>query len=329
MSYQVRMRRIGLAVVLALSLLAPLAVEAQQGGKIPLVGVLRPTSQTDPLTEAFRQGLRDLGYVEGHNIRLVYRFAEGQFERLPGLAAELVQLPVDVLVTDGPGALAAKRATDTIPIVFAISSHPVEDGLVASLARPGGNITGFSPMALDLAGKRLELLREIIPSLRRMAIVWNPGRLGSAVQIKEFESVTAQGGIQLEVAEVRSPLELDRAFRALVAKKVGAATVIDDAMFYNERSRIAERAAHSRMPAMYGHRGYVEAGGLLSYGANFTELFRRAAIFVDKILRGAKPADLPVEQPTKFELVINLRTAKALGLTIPQSLLVRADELIR
>jgi putative ABC transport system substrate-binding protein len=303
------MRRIGLAVVLGL-VLAPFAAQAQQGGKVPLVGVLRPTSPTDPLTETFRQGLRDLGYVEGHNIRLVYRFADGQYERLPGLAAELVRLPVDVLVTDGPGAVAAKHATDTIPIVFAISPHPVEDGLVASLARPGGNITGFSPMALDLAGKRLELLREIVPSLRRMAIVWNPGRLGHAVQIKEFQAVTSKGGIQLEIAEVRSPQELDRAFRTLVAKRIGAVTVFDDAMFYNERTRITERAAQSQMPAMYGHRGYVEAGGLLSYGANFPELFRRAAIFVDKILKGVKPADLPVEQATKFELVINLKTAK-------------------
>jgi putative ABC transport system substrate-binding protein len=258
----------------------------------------------------------------------VYRFAEGQYERLPGLAAELVRLPVDVLVTDGPGAVAAKHATDTIPIVFAISSHPVEDGLVASLARPGGNITGFSPMALDLAGKRLELLREIVPSLRRMAIVWNPGRLGHAVQIKELQAVTSKGGIQLEIAEVRSPQELDRVFRKLVAKRVGAVTVLDDAMFYNERTRITELAGQSQMPAMYGHREYVEAGGLLSYGANFTELFRRAATFVDKILKGAKPGDLPVEQPTKFELVINLKTAKALGLMIPQTLLLRADQVI-
>ena len=322
------MRRIGLAAVLALGLLAPLAADAQQAGRIPLVGVLRPTSPTDPLTDPFRQGLRDLGYVEGHNIRLVYRFAEGRYERLPGLAAELVRLPVDVLVTDGPGAIAAKHATDTIPIVFTISAHPVEDGLVASLARPGGNITGLSALDLDLAGKRLELLREIVPSLRRMAIVWNPGRLGHAVQVKELQAVTSKGGIQLEIAEVRNPQELDRAFRTLVAKKVGAVTVFDDAMFFQERTRITELAAQSQMPAMYGYRGYVEAGGLLSYGANRAELSRRAAIFVDKILKGVKPADLPIEQPTKFELVINLKTAKALGLTIPQSILVRADEII-
>ena len=321
------MRLIVLAVVLGLAL-GPLAAQAQQGGRIPLVGVLRPTSPTDPLTDPFRQGLRDLGYVEGHNIRLVYRFAEGRYERLPGLAAELVRLPVDVLVTDGPGAIAAKHATDTIPIVFAISAHPVEDGLVASLARPGGNITGLSALDLDLAGKRLELLREIVPSVRRMAIVWNPGRVGHAVQIKELQAVTSKGGIQLEIAEVRSPQELDRAFRTLVAKKVGAVTVFDDAMFSKERTRITELAAQSQMPAMYGHRGYVEAGGLLSYGANRPELLRRAATYVDKILKGAKPADLPIEQPTKFELVINLKTAKKLGLTIPPSLLARADQII-
>jgi putative ABC transport system substrate-binding protein len=307
----------------------PLAAQAQPRGKIPLVGVLRPTSPTDPLTEAFRQGLHDLGYVEGHNIRLEYRFAEGQYERLPELAAELVRLPVDVLVTDGPGAVAAKHATDLIPIVFAVSSHPVEEGLVASLAQPGGNITGLSIMAPEFAGKRLELLREIVPGIPRTAILWNSDRRGHAIQIKEFQAVAARGGIHLEVLEVPHPQEFDRAFLTMVEKGVGAAIMLDDAMFYNERTRIATLAAQSQLPTMYGHRGYVEAGGLLSYGPNFTERFRRAATYVDKILKGAKPADLPVEQPTTFALVINLKTAKVLGLTMPPALLLLADEVIQ
>jgi putative ABC transport system substrate-binding protein len=323
------MRRIGLAVILTLNLaLAPLAVEAQQRGKIPLVGVLRPTSPTDPLNEAFQQGLRDLGYVEGQNIRLEYRFAEGRFERLPELAAELVRLPVDVLVTAGPGAVAAKHATDLIPIVFAVFAHPVEEGLVASLARPGGNVTGLSSMGPELAGKRLELLMKIVPGLRRTAILWNPGRPEYAIQIQELHAVAARVAIPLEVAEVRSLPEFDRAFRTMVDKSVGAAIILDDAMFYSQRTRIVELAAQSQMPAIYGHRAYVDAGGLVSYGANFAALFRRAATFVDKILKGAKPGDLPVEQPTKFELVINLKTAKALKLRIPQSLLLRADQVI-
>ena len=317
-------------MTLMLSLLAAsLAAQAQPREKIPLVGVLRPTSPTDPLTEAFRQGLRDLGYVEGYNMRLEYRFAEGQSERLPALAAELVRLPVDVLVTDGPGALAAKHATNLIPIVFAVSPNPVEEGLVASLARPGGNITGFSVMTPELAGKLLELLREIVPGILRMAIVWNPGRLTHAIAVKETTAVAARGGIHLEVVEVRSPQEFDRAFQTIVDKGVGAAIILDDALFYNERTSIVELAAQRQMPAIYGHRGYVEAGGLLSYGPNFTELFRRAAIVVDKILKGIKPGELPVEQPTQFALVINLKTAQALGLTLPPMLLFQADEVIK
>lgn len=321
---------VGIIVTFAFALFwAPLAAQAQQRKNIPLVGVLRPTSPTDPLTEAFRQGLRDLGYVEGHNIRLAYRFAEGQYERLPDLAAELVRLPVDVLVTDGPGAVAAKHVTERIPIVFAVFSNPVEEGLVASLAQPGGNITGFSPMAMELAGKRLELLRELVPGILRMAIVWNPDRLGHAMQVQATQDVAARVGIHLDVMAVRRPQEFDRAFQTMVDQGVGATIMHDDAVFYNERTSIIELAAKRQMPAMYGHRGYVEAGGLLSYGANFTELFRRAATYVDKILKGAKPADLPVEQPTKFVLAVNLKTAKALGLTIPPMLLFQADEVIQ
>jgi putative tryptophan/tyrosine transport system substrate-binding protein len=234
-----------------------------------------------------------------------------------------------VLVTAGPGAVAAKHATDTIPTVFAVFAHPVEEGLVASLARPGGNVTGSSTMAPELVGKRLELLREIVPGILRMAILWNPGRPEYAIQIKETQAVAARVGIHLEIAEARNLLEFDRAFRTMVDKGAGAAIILDDAMFYNQRTRIVEIAAQSQMAAIYGHRGYVEAGGLLSYGPNFTELFRRAALFVDKILKGAKPGELPVEQPTKFDLVINLKTAQALGFTIPPTLLFQATEMIR
>jgi len=325
-----KFRTVGVIVTFALSLFwVPLAAQVQRPGKIPRIGVLTALSATDPLIEAFRQGLRDLGYVEGHNMRIEYRFAEGQYERLPALAAELAQLPVDVLVTDGAGALAAKHATATIPIVFTVFADPVAEGLVASLAQPGGNVTGLSSMSQDVVAKRLELLREVVPGLRRMAILWNPGRPGHAIQIKELQAASARVGVDLEVLEVRSPPESDRAFLTMVEKGVGAAIMLDDATFYKERTRIATLAAQSQMPTIYGHRGYVEAGGLLSYGPNLAANFRRAAYYVDRILKGAKPADLPVEQPMKVELVINLKTAKELGLTIPPSLLFQADEVIK
>ncbi len=325
-----RLRAIRLIVILALGILAtPHATTAQAPVQSPRIGVLTPLSAPNPLIEAFRQGLHDLGYVEGHNIRIEYRFAEGQYERLPALAAELVQLPVDVLVTDGPGAVAAKHATATIPIVFAVFGAPVEEGLVASLARPGGNVTGLSSMAGELTAKRLELLTAVVPRLSRIAILWNPGRPAYALQIKELHAVAARVGLHVEVLEVRSPPEFDHAFRTMVDKGVGAVIVHDDALFFKERTRLATLAAQSQLPAIYGHRGYVEAGGLLSYGPNFPELFRRAATYVDKILKGTKPADLPIEQPTKFELVINLKTAEALGITIPPTLLFQADEVIR
>jgi len=236
---------------------------------------------------------------------------------------------VDVLVTAGQGALAAKHATATIPIVFTVFGDPVGEGLVASLARPGGNVTGLSIMAQDLAAKRLELLTEVVPGLRRIAILWNPRRSAHAIQIQEIQAASARGGLHLEVLEVRSPPEFDRAFLTMGDKGVGAAIILDEALFYNERTRIATLVAQRQMPAIYGHRGYVDAGGLLSYGPNFAELNRRAATFVDKILKGAKPGDLPVEQPTKFELVLNLKTAKALGITFPPTLLVLADEVIQ
>ena len=321
---------VGLIVTLTLSLLAaPLAAQAQRPGKSPRIGILHLSTAADSLSEAFEQGLRDLGYVVGKNLVLEYRFAAGQFERLPALAAELVQLPVDVLVTAGPGALAAKQATATIPIVFPVFADPVGEGLVASLARPGGNVTGLSIMGTDLAAKRLELLTAVVPGLRRLALLWNPDRPGHALQIQEIHAAAAQGGIHVDVLEVRSPLEFDRAFLTMGDTGVGAAIIIDEVTFFNERTCLAALAAQYQIPAMYGHRGYVDAGGLLSYGPHFAALFRRAATFVDKILKGAKPGDLPVEQPTTFELVINLKTAQTLSLTIPPLLLFQADEVIK
>jgi ABC-type uncharacterized transport system substrate-binding protein len=321
---------IGLLVLLALGLLVvPLAAAAQPPGKIPLIGVLRPVSAGDPHTEAFRQGLRELGYVEGHTIRLEYRFAEGRFERLPTLAADLVRLPVDVLVTDGAGVLAAKQVTATIPIVFAVFADPVAERLVDSLARPGGNVTGLSLLAQDLAAKRVELLTTAVPGLRRIAVLWNRDRPGHVTQIQEIHAASARVGIHLEVLDVRSPQEFDRAFATMVDHGVGAALVLDSALFFNERTRLLALAAKSQMPTIYGQRGFVEAGGLLSYGPSFPALFRRAATYVDKILKGMKPGDLPVEQPTTLELVINLKTAKELGLTLSPSLLFQADEVIR
>ena len=322
---------VGVIVTLTLSLLAA-PLTALPRSTVPRIGILFQDTIAEvstPLWEAFRQGMRDLGYVEGKNIVLEYRFAARQYERLPELAAELVRLPVDVLVTAGAGALAAKQATATIPIVFTVFGDPVGEGLVASLARPGGNVTGLSIMAQDLAAKRLELLTEVVPGLRRIAILWNPRRSAHAIQIQEIQAASARGGLHLEVLEVRSPPEFDRAFLTMGDKGVGAAIILDEALFYNERTRIATLVAQRQMPAIYGHRGYVDAGGLLSYGPNFAELNRRAATFVDKILKGAKPGDLPVEQHTKFELVINLKTAQALGLTMPPLLIFRADEVIK
>ena len=324
-------RTVGFFVSLALTLLvAPLVADEQRPVGMPRIGVLRPTSATDPLTAVFRHGLRDLGYVEGHNMRLKERFAEGQYERLPALAADLVQLPVDVLVTGGaPAIRAATQATATIPIVIAFGDDPVEAGLVASLARPGGNVTGVSNTPAAFATKRLELLTELVPGLSRMAILSSPERAVHARQIDAIQTVAARIGMHLDVLEVRSPQEFESAFATMVANGIGAVNVLDDGMFYQERPRLAALAAQSQISAIYDNRGFVEAGGLLSYGPNLPALFRRATVYVDKILKGAKPADLPMEQPTAFELVINLKTAEALGLTIPPSLLIQATEVLR
>jgi len=326
------MRLIGLAVVLAVSLiLAPLAAQGQQAGRVPRIGYLGTRTPSDFGLDAFRQGLRELGWVEGQNIVIDYRFAEGRLDRLPDLAAELVRLKVDIIVAHStPGAAAAKNATETIPIVMTVVGDPVGLGLIASLARPGGNATGlsFSVVGLEIIGKQLELLKETVSKIRRMAILSNAANPIQPLAIRDVNVAARSLGVQLQLLEVRGPNEFDSAFAAMAKERVGALLVVADSMFVFHRTRLADLAARSRLPAAYGWREHVEAGGLMSYGPSLRDLFRRAATYVDKILKGAKPADLPVEQPTKFELVINLKTAKALGLTIPQSVLGRADQVI-
>jgi putative ABC transport system substrate-binding protein len=321
---------VALIVTLALSLLAaPAAAGAQQVGKVPRIGVLFG-SPAASWVEALRQGLRELGYVEGQTIRIEWRSAEGRYERLPELAVALVRLDVDVLVAHPTIAVrAAKQATAAIPIVIPASADPVGAGLVASLARPGGNITGSTFISSEISGKRLELLKQVIPRARRVVALANPANPATALQLSEAQTAARGLGVTLDVLAVRGAAELDGAFAALRRGNPEAVIVIDDPTLGSLRTRIVPQIAQSRLPAVYGWRDWVDAGGLMSYGANVDEMFRRAAFYVDKILKGAKPADLPVEQPTKFELVINLKTAKALGLTIPPSLLIRADEIIQ
>jgi len=327
------MRLIGLAVILSLTL-APLAGEGQQAAKVPRIGYLALNPGTSPhLREAFLQGLRDLGYVEGRNVVIEYRSAEGKPERFPALAAELVALKVDVIVTGGgtPTALAAKQATRTIPIVFASAGDPVADGLITSLARPGGNITGSSNLTPELVGKCLEQLKQAVPGVSRVAFLWQPGGAGEGTEkdmLKRAEVAARALGVRPQFVEARGPADFDRAFSEMTRARAGALTVLVGAMFIVAQRRLVDLAAKNRLPALYGLREYVDAGGFMSYGPNVADLFRRTATYVDKILKGAKPGDLPVEQPTKFELVINLKTAKALGLTIPPSLLQRADQVI-
>jgi putative ABC transport system substrate-binding protein len=314
-------------------LTAPRASEAQQAAKIARIGYLVTSLAVSPHPqEAFRQGLRDLGYVEGRNVVIEYRDADGKPERFPAVAAELVALKVDVIVA-GPtlAALAANQATKTIPIVFANAADPVASGLVTSLARPGGNVTGLSMLAPELVGKCLELLTQAVPGVSRVVVLWQPGSSGERTEkdmLKEADGAARALGVRLQVVEVRGPADFDRAFSDMTRARAGALAVLPSSMLFNERRRLVDLAAKNRLPAVYPYREAVDAGGLMAYGANFADLYRRAATYVDKILKGAKPGDLPVEQPTKFELVINLKTAKALGLTIPQSLLGRADQVI-
>ena len=313
---------------------APLVAEAQQAAKVARIGLLATNRAVAPRhVDAFLQGLRDLGYVEGRNLVIEYRDAEGKLERLPTLAAELVALKVDVIVAaTTPGALAAKQATNTVPIVFAVAADPVTDGLVASLARPGGNVTGSSYLGTDLIGKLLELLKQAVPGVVRVAVLRQPSFVPERTEkdIQKGAEVAARAlGLQLHFVEARGPDDFERAFLDMTKARAGALMALGGNMFFSERRRLVNLAATNRLPGVYGLREYVDAGGLMSYGANQVDLFRSAATYVDKILKGAKPGDLPVEQPTKFELVINLRTAKALGLTIPQSVLGRADEVIQ
>ena len=321
-------------VALAL-LAAPLVTDAQQPGKVFRIGILANVGLTDPegarVWGALIQGLRELGYVEGQNITIEFRSSDGKYERLPDLAADLVRLKVDVIVAPAAqNPLAAKQATRTIPIVMASSGDPVQSGLVASLARPGGNITGLTSfVGPELVGKQLELLKEAVPKVSRVAVLWNPASTINPLWLGEAKGAARSLRVQLQLLEVPRPDEFERAFAAMARERAGALLVLTDGMFLLHRTRIAVLAARQRLPAMYTLRELVDAGGLMAYGASLRDNFRRAATHVDKILKGATPADLPVEQPTRFELVINLGTAKALGLTIPQSVLFRADEVIK
>src|SRR6266540_4978916 len=320
------------AVLALLMLTVPLGAVAQPGGKVYRIGYLSPSSATNVscFTEAFRQGLRELGWVEDQNIVIEYRFAEGQFDRLPDLAAELVRLKVDVVVAiPTPAAVAAKNATATIPIVMANVGDPVGLGLIASLARPGGNVTGLSySVGMETFGKSLELLKTAVPEVRRVAVLSNPANPAHALAISSLKVAAPSLRLELQFLAARGPNDFDGAFGAMAKGRAGAVLVAADSLFHFHRARLANLTTKHRLPSMHGLREIVEAGGLMSYGPDTTYQIWHAATYVDKILKGAKPADLPVEQPTKFEVVINLKTAKALGLTIPPSLLQRADEVI-
>ena len=326
-----RLRITGLLVTLAIALLtAPLAAGAQQPAKVPRIGFLLGSSPgPDPRIEGFRQGLRELAYLEGKNIAIEWRYAEGKEELVPKLAAELVQLNVEIIVTDGTNVTrAAKNATKTIPIVMASDADPVGNGFVASLARPGGNVTGLVNLIAGLSGKRLELLKEAIPGILRVGILWNPDNPSSVSGFKETQEAARALAMQLQSLEVRSADDFAGAFQAATKAKARALTVVSDSLMFSNRRRLLGLASKNKLPTMHTQSLWVDAGALMSYGTNFPDLYRRAAIYVDKILKGAKPADLPVEQPTKFELVINAKTAKAIGLTIPPVLLLRADRVI-
>src|SRR5712692_4685666 len=311
-------------------LAAPLAVEAQPAAKMPRVGLLGlGSAESSPLFEALRQGLRERGWVEGQNIAFEDRTTAGHYSRLPDVAAELVRLKVDVIVTWGTTpALAARKATGTIPIVTIAGSDPVETGLATSLARPGGNVTGLTTSGRELVGKRLELLKETLPGLLRIAVLWNPESRTELVSLRNAEAAARLLGLQVQPAEVRRPEDLEKAFASLAHERVEALVAVPSTMFRAHRARIVELAARHRLPSTFPERDYVEAGGLMSYGPDSKAIFRQLATYVDRILKGAKPGDLPIEHPTKFELVINKKTAKVLGLTIPPALLLRADQVI-
>jgi len=307
----------------------PLAARAQQAGKIRAIGLLSPASRSPSVVPALFDALAELGWIEGKNLVVERRYAENRLERLPELAAELVRLNVEVIVANGTlGPLAAKRATSTIPIVMTAAGDPLGSGLVASLARPGGNVTGISLMAPDHGGKRLELLKELLPRLARVAVLWNAANPYAAIVFKETQAAGRTLGIEVQSLEVRGPDDFDGAFDTARKQRPDALITVEDPLTFSHQKRIADFATGQQLPSLYGFREFVVAGGLMSYGANVADLFRRAASYVDKILKGAKPADLPVQQPTTFELVINVKTARALGLEIPPTLLARADEVI-
>ena len=322
------MRLIGLAVALAVGLaFAPLAAEGQQTGKVYRVGFLRNGPPPDTFIEGLRRGLRDHGYVEGQNISIEYGLADSA-DQLPSVAAHLIRLNVDVILASGtPPVPVAKSATQTIPIVFVASIDPVATGIVSSLARPGGNITGFVGVHSDLMGKRLELLREAVHRLSRVAVLSHATNPGNVQYLRQAEIAARALGTQLQLLAVRNAGDFERVFGE--ARGASALIQLDDVIFTSHRRQVVELAVKHQLPTMYGFREFVDAGGLISYGPDYPDLYRRAATYLDKIFRGAKPADLPVEQPTKFELVINMKTAKALGLTIPHSLLGRANQVIQ
>jgi len=322
------MRLIGLAVALAVGLaFAPLAAEGQQTGKVYRVGFLRNGPPPDTFIEGLRRGLHDHGYVEGQNISIEYGLADSA-DQLPSVAAHLIRLNVDVILASGtPPVPVAKSATQTIPIVFVASIDPVATGIVSSLARPGGNITGFVGVHSDLMGKRLELLREAVHRLSRVAVLSHATNPGNVQYLRQAEIAARALGTQLQLLAVRNAGDFERVFGE--ARGASALIQLDDVIFTSHRRQVVELAVKHQLPTMYGFREFVDAGGLISYGPDYPDLYRRAATYLDKIFRGAKPADLPVEQPTKFELVINMKTAKALGLTIPHSLLGRANQVIQ
>jgi putative ABC transport system substrate-binding protein len=322
------MNRRKLMLLMSGAMTAAGAVRAQQKAT-PLIGYLSAGSPYAPLVAAFRQGLSETGYVEGQNVAIEYRWAEGSYDRLPALAADLVGRKVDVIATLGgtSSALAAKTATSTIPIVFS-SGDPVEQGLIASLARPGGNLTGFSIMNTELMPKRVELLSELVPQAKVIALLVNPNNPNTEGIFREVQEAARVKGLQLQILKAATESELDTAFASLVQEKTGALVVNVDPFFNSRREQLLALTSRHAVPAIYGWRELAAAGGLISYGMNFALNYREVAIYVGKILMGAKPADLPVQQPTKFELVVNLKTARALGLTIPQSILAAADEFI-
>ena len=326
------MRRRDFFKVIAVSVAWPFGARAQPVGKRYTIGILSAGNEhavNPAVNTAFSEALQELGWVEGKNVVFAYRYAENRLERLPELAADLVRREVDVIAAAGTLApLAAKRATTTIPIVMTAAGDPLGSGLIASLARPGGNVTGMSLMASDLGAKRLELLKEVLPRLSRVAVLWNAANPYSVLVFNQTQAAGRTLGIEVRSVEVRGPDDFDSAFEAARGLHPDALITVEDPLTASYRTPIAEFTARQQLPSLHGIREFVAAGGLMSYGANLADLFRRAAYYVDKILRGARPADLPVQQPTKFELIINLKTAKAFGLQVPSSLLARADEVI-